>query len=73
LFLGKLDSLQKALGLDLFDLSGMTKYQEEQRIVAAEFKTIGETVDSLKANLKAYSWLHLAKLREEAEQRGQAN
>lgn len=51
--LGKLDSLQKALGLDLFDLSGMTKYQEEQRIVAAEFKTIGETVDSLKSKFKS--------------------
>jgi tape measure domain-containing protein len=51
--LGKLDSLQKALGLDLFDLSGMTKYQEEQRIVAAEFKTIGETVDSLKDKFKS--------------------
>jgi tape measure domain-containing protein len=51
--LGKLDFLQKALGLQLFDLSGMTKYQEEQRIVAAEFKTIGETVDSLKGKLKS--------------------
>ena len=51
--LGKLDSLQKALGLDLFDLSGMTKYQEEQRIVAAEFKTIGETVDNLKGKFKS--------------------
>lgn len=51
--LGKLDSLQKALGLDLFDLSGMTKYQEEQKVVAAEFKTIGETVDSLKGKFKS--------------------
>jgi tape measure domain-containing protein len=51
--LGKLDNLQKALGLDLFDLSGMTKYQEEQRVVAAEFKTIGETVDSLKGKFKS--------------------
>ena len=51
--LGKLDSLQKALGLDLFDLSGMTKYQEEQRVVAAEFKTIGETVNSLKGKFKS--------------------
>jgi tape measure domain-containing protein len=51
--LSKLDTLQKALGLDLFDLSGMTKYQEEQRIVAAEFKTIGETVDSLKGKFKS--------------------
>jgi len=30
----------------------MTKYQEEQRIVASEFKSIGETVDSLKGKLK---------------------
>jgi len=51
--LGKLDTLQKALGLQLFDLSGMTKYQEEQRIVAAEFKTIGKTVDSLKGKFKS--------------------
>jgi tape measure domain-containing protein len=51
--LGKLDNLQKALGLNLFDLSGMTKYQEEQRVVAAEFKTIGETVDSLKGKFKS--------------------
>ena len=49
--LGKLDNLQKALGLNLFDLSGMTKYQEEQRVVATRFKTIGETVDSLKGKL----------------------
>ena len=51
--LGKLDNLQKALGLNLFDLSGMTKYQAEQRVVAAEFKTIGETVDSLKGKFKS--------------------
>ena len=50
---GKLDTLQKFLGVQLFDLSGMTKYQEEQRIVAAEFKTIGETVDSLKGKFKS--------------------
>lgn len=49
--LGKLDNLQKALGLNLFNLDGMTKYQEEQRIVATRFKTIGETVDSLKGKL----------------------
>jgi tape measure domain-containing protein len=49
--LGKLDNLQKALGLNLFDLSGMTQYQEEQRVVATRFKTIGETVDSLKGKL----------------------
>lgn len=50
---GKLDTLQKFLGFQLFDLSGMTKYQEEQRIVASEFKTIGETVDSLKGKFKS--------------------
>jgi tape measure domain-containing protein len=50
---GKLDTLQKFLGLQLFDLSGMTKYQEEQRVVAAEFKSIGETVDSLKGKFKS--------------------
>jgi len=50
---GKLDTLQKFLGVQLFDLSGMTKYQEEQRIVAAEFKTIGETVDSLRGKFKS--------------------
>jgi tape measure domain-containing protein len=50
---GKLDTLQKFLGVQLFDLSGMTKYQEEQRIVAAEFKSIGETVDSLKGKFKS--------------------
>jgi tape measure domain-containing protein len=50
--LKNIDYLQKALGLNLFDLSGMTKYQEEQRIVASEFKSIGETVDSLKGKLK---------------------
>lgn len=49
--LGKLDNLQKALGLNLFNLDGMTKYQEEQRVVATRFKTIGETVDSLKGKL----------------------
>jgi tape measure domain-containing protein len=49
--LGKLDNLQKALGLNLFDLSGMTQYQEEQRVVATRFKSIGETVDSLKGKL----------------------
>jgi tape measure domain-containing protein len=51
--LGKLDNLQKALGLNLFDLSGMTKYQEQQRIVATEFKSIGDTVDSLKGKFKS--------------------
>lgn len=46
-----IDSIQKALGLELFDLSGMTKYQEEQKVVETRFKTIGETVDSLKGKL----------------------
>jgi hypothetical protein len=50
--LKNIDYLQKALGLNLFDLSGLTTYQEEQRVVAAEFKSIGETVDSLKKKLK---------------------
>ena len=46
-----INSIQKALGLELFDLSGMTKYQEEQKVVETRFKTIGETVDSLKGKL----------------------
>ena len=49
--LKNIDYLQKALGLNLFNLDGLTSYQKEQRIVAAEFKTIGETVDSLKGKL----------------------
>jgi tape measure domain-containing protein len=49
--LKNIDYLQKALGLNLFDLRGLTTYQEEQRIVATEFKTIGQTVDSLKGKL----------------------
>jgi tape measure domain-containing protein len=51
IILGKVDKLQKALGLNLFNLKGLTTYQKEQRIVATEFKTIGETVDSLKGKL----------------------
>jgi hypothetical protein len=31
----------------------MTKYQEQQRIVATEFKSIGDTVDSLKGKFKS--------------------
>ena len=46
-----IDSVQKSLGLELFDLSGMTKYQEEQKVVETRFKSIGETVDSLKGKL----------------------
>lgn len=51
-FMMAIDKLQKAMGYQLFDVSGMTKYQEEQKVVAAEFKTIGETVDSLKGKFK---------------------
>jgi tape measure domain-containing protein len=49
--LKNIDYLQKALGLNLFNLDGLTSYQKEQRIVAAEFKSIGDTVDSLKGKL----------------------
>ena len=49
--LKSIDSLQKSLGLKLFNLEGLTEYQKEQRIVATEFKSIGETVDSLKGKL----------------------
>jgi tape measure domain-containing protein len=49
--LKNIDYLQKALGLNLFDLTGLTSYQKEQRIVATEFKSIGDTVDSLKGKL----------------------
>jgi tape measure domain-containing protein len=49
--LKNIDYLQKALGLNLFDLTGLTTYQKEQRIVATEFKSIGDTVDSLKGKL----------------------
>ena len=52
-FMMAIDKLQKAMGYQLFDVSGMTKYQEEQKVVAAEFKTIGETVDSLKGKFKS--------------------
>lgn len=49
--LKSIDNLQKSLGLKLFNLDGLTEYQKEQRIVATEFKSIGETVDSLKGKL----------------------
>ena len=49
--LKKVDKLQKSLGLKLFNLEGLTEYQKEQRIVATEFKSIGDTVDSLKGKL----------------------
>jgi len=53
IILSKVDNLQKGLGLKLFNLDGLTSYQKEQRIVATEFKTIGETVDSLKGKLSS--------------------
>jgi tape measure domain-containing protein len=46
-----INTVQKSLGLELFDLSGMTKYQAEQKVVETRFKSIGETVDSLKGKL----------------------
>jgi tape measure domain-containing protein len=49
--LKNIDYLQKALGLNLFNLDGLTSYQKEQIIVATEFKSIGDTVDSLKGKL----------------------
>ncbi|NDG20114.1 MAG: hypothetical protein EB117_17885, partial [Betaproteobacteria bacterium] len=49
--LKNIDYLQKALGLNLFKFDGLTSYQKEQRVVAKEFKSIGETVDSLKGKL----------------------
>ena len=49
--LKNIDYLQKALGLNLFNLDGLTSYQKEQKIVATEFKSIGDTVDSLKGKL----------------------
>ena len=53
IILSKVNNLQKGLGLKLFNLDGLTSYQKEQRIVATEFKTIGETVDSLKGKLSS--------------------
>jgi len=49
--LKNINYLQKALRLNLFNLDGLTSYQKEQRIVATEFKSIGDTVDSLKGKL----------------------
>jgi hypothetical protein len=34
-FMKNIDKLQKALGIELFDVSGLTNYQEEQRVVAS--------------------------------------
>jgi hypothetical protein len=52
-FMKNIDKLQKFLGIELFDVSGLTNYQEQQRVVQKEFKTIGETVDSLKGKFKS--------------------
>jgi hypothetical protein len=51
-FMMAIDKLQKKLGYQLFDVSGLTNYTAEQRIVTKEFKSIGETVDSLSGKLK---------------------
>ena len=48
-----IDKLQKKLGYQLFDVSGLTNYTAEQRIVTKEFKSIGETVDSLSGKFKS--------------------
>jgi tape measure domain-containing protein len=51
-FMKNIDKLQKFLGIELFDVSGLTNYQEQQRVVQKEFKSIGETVDSLSSKFK---------------------
>lgn len=51
-FMMAIDKLQKKLGYQLFDVSGLTSYTEEQKVVQKEFKSIGETVDSLSGKLK---------------------
>ena len=51
-FMKNIDKLQKFLGIELFDVSGLTNYTEQQKVVQKEFKTIGETVDSLSGKLK---------------------
>jgi tape measure domain-containing protein len=51
-FMKNIDKLQKFLGIELFDVSGLTNYQEQQRVVQKEFKSIGETVDSLSGKFK---------------------
>jgi hypothetical protein len=48
-----IDKLQKFLGIELFDVSGLTNYTEQQKVVQKEFKSIGETVDSLSGKLKS--------------------
>lgn len=52
-FMMAIDKLQKKLGYQLFDVSGLTNYTAEQRIVTKEFKSIGETVDSLSGKFKS--------------------
>jgi tape measure domain-containing protein len=52
-FMKNIDKLQKFLGIELFDVSGLTSYTTEQRVVQKEFKSIGETVDSLSGKLKS--------------------
>jgi tape measure domain-containing protein len=51
-FMKNIDKLQKFLGIELFDVSGLTNYTEQQKVVQKEFKSIGETVDSLSGKLK---------------------
>jgi tape measure domain-containing protein len=57
-FMMAIDKLQKSFGVKLFDVSGLTSYTAEQKVVQKEFKSIGETVDSLSGKLKS---LFLAK------------
>jgi tape measure domain-containing protein len=52
-FMKNIDKLQKFLGIELFDVSGLTNYTEQQKVVQKEFKSIGETVDSLSSKLKS--------------------
>jgi hypothetical protein len=52
-FMKNIDKLQKFLGIELFDVSGLTNYTEQQRVVQKEFKSIGDTVDSLKGKFKS--------------------
>jgi tape measure domain-containing protein len=49
--LSAVNKVQKFLGIELFDSKSLEPYQKEQKIVAERFKTIGETVDSLKGKL----------------------
>ena len=56
--MSSIDKMQKFLGLKLFNVDNLKQYTKEQRVAQAEFKTIGETVDSLKGKLAS---LFLAK------------